>query len=141
MPRRSKYGPSIEYSGPFFEKDIRKTFRQNARDLVSAIAEDGEAMVKADLTPGHGRLTGDYAEAVQGRVKSLSGKKWALTAVVTSTRHLQMPGYRGYGKFLETGIKGQRQTRFRGYWVYRRVANALKRGSKAARADLTKGLN
>lgn len=141
MPRRSKYGPSISYSGPFFEKDIRKTFRVNARDLVAAIAEDGERMVRADLTPGHGRVTGDYAEAVQGRVKSLRGKKWEVTAVVTSTRHLSMPNFRGYGLFLETGVKGGRKTSFRGLWVYRRVANALKRGSKAARADLTKGLN
>lgn len=138
---RSKYGPSIQYSGPLFEKDIRKTFRANARDLVSAIAEDGERMVKENLTPGNGRLTGSYADAVQGRATSLRGKKWALTAVVTSTRHLEMPNFRGYGTFLETGVKGGAKTTFRGLWVYRRVANALKRGSKAARADLTRGLN
>lgn len=137
----SKYGPSIKYSGPFFEKDVRKTFRANARDLVSAIAEDGERMVRDDLTPGHGRVTGRYADAVEGRAKSLSGKKWALTAVVSSTRHLQMPNFRGYGTFLETGLRGKVQTAFRGYWVYKRVANALRRGSKAARADLVKGLN
>lgn len=137
----SKYGPSIKYSGPFFEKDVRKTFRSNARDLVAAIAEDGERMVRDDLTPGHGRVTGRYADAVEGRARSLSGKKWALTAVVSSTRHLQMPNFRGFGTFLETGLRGKVQTAFRGYWIYKRVANALRRGSKAARADLVKGLN
>ena len=140
MPRVSKYGPAVTYSGPLFEKDVTKTFRQNARDLVSAIAEDGERMVKANLTTGNGRLTGRYADAIEGRAKSLRGTKWALTAVVTSTRHLQMPNYRGFGAVLESGIKGKRQTRFRGLWIYRRVSNALKRGSRAARADLTKGL-
>ena len=138
---KSPYGPRVEYSGPFFTKDIKKTFRQNARDLVLAIAEDGEQLVKANLTPGHGRLTGDYADAVNARVGSLKGKKWALTAVVTSTRHLTMPGFKGFGIFLESGIKGGRQTSFRGLWVYRRVGQALKRNSRAARADLTKGLN
>jgi hypothetical protein len=141
MARRSKYGPSIEYSGPLFTKDVRQTIRGNARDLMLAIAQDGERMVKAELTPGNGRLTGQYADAVEGRAKSIKGKKWAVTAVITSTRHLQMPGYKGYGLFLETGIKGTTQTGFRGLWIYRRVANALRRGSKVARADLVEGLN
>jgi hypothetical protein len=136
-----KYGPSIKYSGPFFARDVKKTFRANARDLVTAIAEDGERMVKDNLTPGNGRVTGRYADAVEGRAKSLSGKKWALTAVVTSTRHLEMPNFRGYGTFLETGLRGKVMSSFRGLWVYKRVANALRRGSKAARADLVKGLN
>jgi hypothetical protein len=139
--RRGKYGSKIEYSGPIFERDIRKTFRQNARDLVQAMADDGARMVKENLTPGHGRATGQYADAVEGRVKSLKGKKWALSAVVTSTRHLQMPGFRGYGIFLETGVKGSRKTAFRGLFVYRRVGQALKRSAKAAYVDLTKGLN
>lgn len=141
MSRASKYGPAVTYSGPLFEKDVTMTFRQNARELVSAIAEDGERMVQANLTTGNGRLTGRYSDAIEGRAKSLRGTKWALTAVVTSTRHLQMPNFRGYGAFLESGIKGKAQTRFRGLWVYRRVGNALKRGSRPARADLTKGLN
>ena len=137
----SKYGPSISYSGPFFSRDVKKTFRANARDLVTAIAEDGERMVKDNLTPGHGRVSGRYADAVEGRAKSLSGKKWALTAVVTSTRHLEMPNFRGYGTFLESGKRGKVQTTFPGLWVYKRVASLLRRRSKAARADLTKGLN
>jgi hypothetical protein len=141
MARRLKSGLAVEYSGPLFTKDPRKQFRANARDFVSAIAEDGEGLVKAELTLGHGRLTGRYADAVEGRARSLAGKKWALTAVVTSTRHLQMPNFRGYGTFLESGKRGKVQTTFPGLWVYKRVASLLRRRSKAARADLTKGLN
>lgn len=136
-----KSGLSVEYKGPLFSKDVRKTFRANARDLVSAIAEDGEGLVKAELTVGHGRLTGRYADAVESRVRSLTGKKWQVTAVVTSTRHLEMPNFRGYGTFLESGVKGKVQSAFRGLWVYKRVASLLRRRSRAARADLTKGLN
>lgn len=141
MARRSKYGSAIQYSGPFFEKDVRATFRQNARTLVESIAEDAEGLVKQNLYAGHGRVTGQYADAVNARVRSLRGKKWALTAVVSSTRHESMPGRRGYGIFLETGVKGKRATSFRGLWVYRRVASAIRRSSQIARANLTKGLN
>ena len=139
--RKLKSGLSVEYTGPLFTKDVRKTFRANARDLVTAIAEDGEGLVKAELTVGHGRLTGRYADAVEGRARSLAGKKWALTAVVSSTRHLEMPNFRGFGTFLESGARGKVQSTFRGLWVYKRVASLLRRRSKAARADLVKGLN
>ena len=146
MPR-GKYGPSIQYSGPFFEKDIRKTFRANARELVSAIAEDGERMVKDNLP--RSSVSPHYSDFVMGRAKSLKGKKWALTAVVTGTLHLHSKNFKGYGAVLETNESFRRSNgrgstytvNGFGKWVYRRVGNALKRGSKAARADLTKGLN
>lgn len=146
MPR-GKYGPSIQYSGPFFEKDIRKTFRGNARALVEAMAEDGERMARADL-PRSG-VAPHYADFVVGRAKSLKGRKWALTAVVSGQLHLQSKNFKGYGAVIETDQTFTRRSRsgvtytISGYgkWVYRRVANALRRGSKAARADLTKGLN
>jgi hypothetical protein len=144
---RSRYGPSITYSGPFFEKDIKKTFRGNARNLVEAIAQDGESMVRSNLPKGP--AAPHYADFVEGRARSLSGKKWALTAVVTGQLHLQSKNFKGYGAVLETTETFNRRSRsgstytIRGFgkWVYRRVANALKRGSRTARADLTKGLN
>ena len=145
----ARRGVRIEYSGPFFEKDIRKTFRQNARELVAAIAEDGASMVRSNLP--RSAEAPHYADYVEGRVKSLKGKPWALTAVVSGTLHLYSKNYKGYGAVLETNemfvrsTGGDNSTTYTiqgfGKWVYRRVANALKRGSKAARADLTKGLN
>lgn len=146
MPR-GKYGPTIQYSGPLFEKDIRKTFRSNARDLVGAIAKDGESMVRLNLPKSSDAP--HYADHVEGRVRSLKGKPWALTAVVSGQLHLQSKNYKGYGAVLETNETFTRRsasgttytiTGF-GKWVYRRVANALKRGSRTARADLTRGLN
>lgn len=147
MPRRSKYGARIEYSGPFFEKDVRKTFRANARALVSAIADDGASMVRTNLPKSADAP--HYVDYVEGRAKSLRGKKWALTAVVSGTLHLHSKNFKGYGAVLETNEPVTRRAKSGttytisgfGKWVYRRVGNALKRGSKAARADLTKGLN
>lgn len=147
MARRSKYGPSITYSGPLFEKDVRKTFRANARQLVEAIAEDGERMVREGIP--RSSVAPHYADFVHGRAKSLKGKKWALTAAVSGQLHLTAKGFKGYGRVLETNELVTRKSRSgtaytftgRGLWIYRRVQNALRRGSKAARADLTKGLN
>ncbi len=61
----SKYGSRIEYSGPLFTKDIKATFRQNARDLLSEMAADGAGLVQQNLTPGRGRLTGNYADLTE----------------------------------------------------------------------------
>jgi hypothetical protein len=154
-PRLSRRSPSsykgtrVEYSGPLFEKDLKRTLRENMRALVLTMAEDGAQLAKREFSSsfrGHGnRIAGSYTDAIEGRVQSLRGKPWALTSVVSSTRHLQMPGYKGYGLFLESGTRGAgkwgRATSFGGYWVYRRVANAVRRSSRIVRADLAKGLN
>lgn len=150
MARRSKYGPSITYSGPLFEKDVTKTFRGNARTLVLAIAKDGERMVREGIP--RSSVAPHYADFVVGTAGALPGKgkdKWALTAAVRGSLHLTAKGYKGYGRVLETNELVTRKSRSgtaytftgRGLWIYRRVGNALRRGSKAARADLTKGLN
>lgn len=132
---------SVELKGPFFTKDVRKVIRANALEMVRDLAEEGEAAVQQSLVPGGGRLTGDYAESIQGRTRSLQGKPWQVTAVVSATRHLEMPGHRGFGLFLETGVKGTRKTSFRGLGIFRRVGAKLRRSSRTRRHDLTRGLN
>lgn len=139
---RSKYGPRVEYSGPLFTVDVKKTFRQNARVMLLQIAEDGEQMVKAELAMHRGSVAPHISDHIEGRVKSLTGKPWALTSVVSSTIHLQLPGHKGYAQFLEDGHRGRSgiQTTFRGYFVFRRVGAAIKRTRRPAAANLVKGL-
>lgn len=133
-------GGKVEYSGPLFTRDIRKTFRENARAMLQDIADDGALLIQQDLTPGHGRVTGEFADHVIGRVTSLRGKRWQLTSVVSSTVHLTMPGHRGFAQFLEDGTKGGTKTAYRGLFVFRRVAAAIKRTNRPDRADLMKRL-
>lgn len=140
MARQSKYGPRVEYSGPFFEKDIRKTFRQNARTLVLQIAEDAEKLIEGELNQHRGPDAPHIADHIEARAQALTGKKWALTAVASSQLHLQLPGHKGYATVLETGDR-QGRAWGRALWVFRRVGSAIKRTSRTARADLTKGLN
>ncbi len=138
---RSKYGARVEYSGPIFTKDVRKTFRQNARVMLLQIAEDGADMVKQELSGHRGAEAPHIADHIEGRVKSLSGKPWQLTAAASSQLHMLLPGHKGYMTFLETGIKGGKATAFRGIYAFRRVGTAIKRTRRASQADLTKGLN
>jgi hypothetical protein len=88
MARR---GPvtTIDLSGPFFRHDPVKTFRQNVRVLMDAIAAEGEKDVRAQLVAGNSRRAvirriGDHtSDHVVGRTRSLAGTRWATTAVVS----------------------------------------------------------
>lgn len=96
-----------ETSGPFFTKDPRKTFRQNARVMLEAIAEEGEKAVQARApyyTGDKGDPNAHIRDFIRGRVRSLKGKPWALTAVVSSLFHMfntQGGKHYGYGRKLE----------------------------------------
>jgi hypothetical protein len=82
---------TIDLSGPFFTNDPRKTFRQNVRVLMAAVAAEGESDVKAQLRAGesgrypisHKVQPSHVSGHVVGRVRSLTGKPWAVTAVVS----------------------------------------------------------
>lgn len=103
---------TVDLTGPFFTKDPRKTFRQNARVMLQAIAEEGEAAVKARAPYYTGR-SGDpnahIRDFIRGRVVSLRGKPWALTAVVSSLFHMYNTDN---GKHYGYGRKLDRKTRF-----------------------------
>lgn len=121
--------PGIEFSGPFFTKDPVLTFRENARKMLEGMAAEGEAAVRA-ASPYD---TGAFRGGVVGRTKSLSGRKWAMTAVISQQHVYRWPNagskeYRG-GK-LEARLH-----------MFRRVTSALRRSRAVAVADLTKGMN
>lgn len=77
------YGPSVKvwYTGPFFDDDPAKTFRENGRDYISAVM-DHAADTAESLAP---RVSGDYARAVaKARARSLVGGKWIATSVLST---------------------------------------------------------
>ena len=78
----------IDLAGPFFERDPRRTFRQNIRAFMDRIAEQSEHEVRRRMATG-GREGQHVAPHVVGRTSSLSGKRWSVTARVSvSTRGL-----------------------------------------------------
>lgn len=84
---------TIKMDGPFFRKDPAKTFRQNVRAMMDAIAEEGEKDVRAQLEAGNARRApirrlgeSHTSDHTFGRTTSLSGRRWAVTAVVSAHR-------------------------------------------------------
>ena len=127
MATRVRY--DIDISGPFFTKDVRKTVRENMRAALLATVAEGRDIVKQQLTPGHGYLTGALSDHIQASNKSLTGQPWALSAVVRSTVNQTMPGHKGYA----TKIEGK-------YGMFRNARSAMNRAGKLIKADYTKGL-
>lgn len=138
----------VTFSGPFFARDPRKTFRENARDLMDAIASDGQRIARE-------LATGPEGDAVRGRVigrsHALTGRRWALTAVVSvSTAGLDRrqairlraiaagrhdPVTAGGRRIGTTqGLEGRAHT-------FRRSAGRMRRMRADAVARLTRGLD
>lgn len=76
----------VDFKGPFFERDPAKTFRQNVRDFLDAVVAEGEKDVRLQIEAKRGSMphyTGHTAAHVRGRTKSLAGKRWMVTGVVS----------------------------------------------------------
>lgn len=118
----------VVLSGPFFRKDPELTMRGNIRKMMAGIAAEGERVVKANYPVA----TGFGQGGVVGRVKSLSGKPWMATAVVSQTRAYRWPSggpkrYRG----------GKSEAR---HHMFRSAYRDLQRSRAVLRANLTEGL-
>jgi hypothetical protein len=130
---------TIDMSGPFFTKDPKKTFRQNVRDMMDQLAEAGESDVKAQLQAGagsravisHGVSPDRVSEHVVGRTKSISMKRWALTAVV-SVNNIGLSRQGGIA-LMAAASRLESQTH-----AFRKTAARARKVSKMN--DLTKGL-
>ena len=122
---------TIDLSGPFFEKDPVKTLSENVQTMLEAVAKEGESDVAAQAA-GH-QKSGAFYRGIEGRVRSVAGKHWLRTAVVSETHVYPWPGggskqYRG-GK-LEAK-----------YHMFRTTATRLRRSRAVNQAELTKGMN
>lgn len=142
MPAARRTSAAIEYDGPFFQGDPRKTFRQNIRMLMDRIAQVGEADVKARLE--RGRSGGDSGSAiryVRGRTTSLAGRRWAVSAVISAdTSRLNRAGAIAVQAKLSGRREGSHGTTrgLRGRTAFAATARGLRRIVKDA--DLMKGI-
>lgn len=76
---------AISFDGPLFAKDPRLSWLQNVRELMAEVAALGEADVKAQIAaiPPAGVRTGRTRRRYRGRTRSLRGKPWLYTAVIS----------------------------------------------------------
>jgi len=149
MPPRSPVTTTIDLSGPFFKHDPAKTFRQNVRVMMDALAAEGEADVQEQMGQAgpEGAAVRPY---VVGRTRSLGGKRWAVSATVSvqpanlsragALRIMAIAAGRhkattSSGRNIGTtlGVEGK-------HHVFRRTTSRLRRARAINAAELLKGL-
>jgi hypothetical protein len=69
---------SIELTGPFFTADPYSRMGQNIRRMLQGLADEGARVVRANIN------SRKMAPGIIGRVTSLRGAPWWLTAVVSA---------------------------------------------------------
>lgn len=131
---------TIDLTGPFFERDPAKTVRQNIREMLGALAAEGERAVKAasPVGPGYeGAPAGSFRAGVVGRVESLTGRPWALHAVI-SQQFAYPWGTRRGGQRADAQYRGGKLERK--YHMFANVRRDISAARAVASANLSKGL-
>jgi len=131
---------AIKLDGPFFVGDPARTFRANIRAFMDEVAAQGAADVRAQLAVGASNRrpiralpatrVGDH---VRGRTSALSGRRWAVTAVV-SVNNSGWSQAQGISVMAAASrVEGQTG-------AFRRTASRLRRLARRAEAVLLKGI-
>lgn len=129
---------TIDLTGPFFTHDPAKTFQENVRTLMEAIAVEGEQDVRSQLTATQDArvevsVGGRVSQYVRGRVESVTGKGWRYNAVVSvDTSRKSKRGAVAY-MAAASSIEGRLH-------VFRRTTSRLRRARAINKAELFKGL-
>lgn len=130
---------SVTFSGGFFRRDPGATLTANIQRIMAAVAAEAAANVQQRLRAGQsGRepislLGNRVAEHVVGRVKSLSGKPWLATAVISVNNS-------GYGRaegisLMAAASEVESRTR-----AFRSTYLELRRSRAVLAANLTEGI-
>jgi hypothetical protein len=135
----TKITTTIQKTGPFFAKDPGKTFRQNARILMAAVAFEGERDVRAQMQAGNARrrpisrLGGHASDHVLGRTAGISGRPWAVSAVV-SVRNTGFSPIQGVS-LMAAASRVEQETH-----AFRRTTSRIRRSRAANLEELLKGI-
>lgn len=123
-------------SGPFFENQPSKTFRQNVRAMLDALAEEAEKDIRSQISGKAGSMpayTGATYDRVIGRTSSLTGRRWALSAVVSVNTD-------GMDRVRAIRHKASGASIERRWHPFRRTATAMRASRAVISANLTAGL-
>lgn len=119
----------VDLSGPFFRGDPSKTYLSNLQRMLVGIAEEGERTIQSVYPVGP---TGQGRAGVRGRVKSLTGRPWLATAVVSQTHVYPWPNG---GQAQYRGGKTEAK-----HHMFRDTARSLRRSRAILNANLTAGI-
>lgn len=126
----------ITLEGDFFTRDPSKTFGGNVRDMMDAIAAEAGKSVRAQIVSRAGSMpsyTGWTAATVRGRTRSLTGKRWLVSAVISADTSGMSRKDAIRTKAAGASIEAR-------WHPFRKTASAIRRSRAVLSANLTKGL-
>lgn len=103
----------VDFNGPFFTGATQRAIARALDDTLQDVTERGESITKRQLVPGHGLVTGTLRRSIAGQVVN-SRQTLVKTDVV-------------YGAWIEGTSDRNKTTRFKGYRMFRKAAQALDR--------------
>lgn len=120
---------STKVSGPFF--DLKgQPLKDAAADTIQDLIKEGEAKVQAQLYPGHGMRTGLYKSAVHTAFyrKAHYATGWGKVSGIPERSAWQAGRNEAIiGHWLESAARKGGATRFKGYAMFRKTTQHLKR--------------
>lgn len=131
---------TVELTGPFFQRDPKKTFRHNVRRMLQGLADESQKSIRGAFDAGASsrlpiaRIPGDrVADHVIGRVRALGGRPWALTAVVSVNN-------RGWSPQQGISLMAAASRVEHVVHAFRDVASQIRSSRAVLGANLTEGL-
>ncbi len=129
----------VTLHGPIFRKGVpEKVLRAAIKDTLQDVVERGEQIVRAQLFPGHGLVTGNYRRSIAGEVGIQIGRGKGTRNISSSQRSHSLQGIRRdslhaiiwdsgvvYGPWLEGVSSRNERSRFKGYGMFRKTNAAL----------------
>jgi hypothetical protein len=137
MSVHREFQSKVELRGPFFERDVRKTVRQNIADFEEAIAEYGQTKARSNLAAKQGSIpawTGWTLDRIIGRTRAemrRGGKHWQVTAVVSANTDGMSRRDAIRTKAAASGLEAR-------FGIFRRTTFAIR--AKMRTVNLTKGI-
>lgn len=143
---------TISFDGPFFTvRDPALTVRQNIGKMLDAVAEQGQEAVRSVFPVGSDgdAHSGAGQAGVIGRVESMTGKRWALHAVISAQFTYPWPRTGRGGTHIRSGrrmVGNSGSAQYRGGKLERKlhmfgnVNRSLQSSRAVASANLSQGL-
>ncbi len=103
---------SVKLSGPLFQPGTTEKVVEAIDDTILDVVVEGERLVKLELYPGHGLVSGHYSRSIHGEVVA------SMHGVVHDSLVI-------YGPWLEYG-----GGRFKGYAMFRLAMQQMQRIAK-----------
>lgn len=134
----TSFKSSITKSGPFFHGDPARTFRENAHELMTAVAREGAADVIGQLRSGEAgrrkiaRLGDRVADHVAGELRRApAGPKYSAVVFVRN---------RGYTKDEAVSMMAAASVLEGRLHAFRKTAGRISRARGVNMAELLKGI-